>query len=487
MTLKSKAVKGIGWVSLSSGTVQAVKFIAKILLTRILFPEDFGLVAIGLFVIGCFSLLQGLGINGSLIRRAGNDDIKQAADTAFILVLITGVVLWFVSFILAYPAAEFFRNRSAAGVIRVLSFSFLISSFEIVPAALLTREIEFRKRFIPEVLSAGVYAGVALVCARGGYGYWSLVWGYMASVTVNTLVMWLVSGYKPSFAFHKRIAAELLGYGKYIAASVIVAFLMFQCDNAVVGRMLGMQALGHYSMAYAIANMPALSIGLVISGSLYPVFSKLQHDPDKLKRALLLSLKMLTVVLTPLTVGIIIMSGEFVSVFLSDQWEPMVFCLKLLSIFGLFRAMQSMISFLLHAVGEARMDVVNSVIQLVIMAVLIIPLTVAFSIEGTSLAVTVMLILGFTRLLYLTKRRLSLETGALARVFFTPAAGAAVMAVSLYALRHILPFAREPSTAGFIFICGSGALIYAGVSILIDRQVITQAKELAGTLVSRGS
>ncbi len=483
MTLKKRAIKGVLWVSLSSGMVQAIKFIAKIVLTRMLLPDDFGLVAIGLFVVGCFSLLQGMGINGSLIQRRSSADIDQAANTAFILVLITGFVLWALSFLSAAPLALFFKNQAATGIIRALSFTFLISSFEIVPSALLTREIEFRKRFFPEVCSAIVYTGVSIVLAKAGYKHWSLIYGYMASVTVNAVLMWGIAGFRPSFSFNAEIARDLIGYGKYIAASVVVAFVMFQCDNAVVGRLLGVKQLGFYTMAYTIANLPSISIGLVVSGALYPVYSKLQHDPVKLRSTFLKSLKMLAVVTIPIAAGLMVMADSVITIVLGPKWMPMAASMKILSVFAVFRAMQSMTSFLLHAIGEARMDLINAIFQMIVMGVLIFPLTLRYSIDGTSIAVTLMLAGGFIRLLYLTKIKLAFSGREIFHIFFPSCLSAFAMTAVILAARSV--FFRAETVYSFVFECCLGAVVYCMISIAADRRIIGQAQELLRLLAAR--
>lgn len=485
MGLRRKAVHGMFWVCMSSAVVQGIKFFAKIALTRILLPDDFGLVAIGLFVVGSFSLLQGLGINGSLIQRRGETDIPEAANTAFVIVMACGILLCGVTFLSAGPLALFFRNASAAAVVRVLSLTFIITSFEVVPSAMLTRGIEFRKRFVPEVSSSAVYACVSIALAMNGWNYWSLIYGYLASVSVNAVLMWRISGFRPMFSFNRQIARELLGYGKFIAGSVIVAFLMFQCDNAVVGRILGIKELGFYSMAYTIANLPSISIGLVVSGALYPVFARLQHDNARLKTAFLVSLKMLFVMTIPFSIGIMMMSYPFVHLVLGERWLPMVPALKILSVFALFRVMQSLVGFLLHAIGDARLELVNAFFQMLLMAALIFPLSLRFSIAGTSIAVTIMLVTGFIRLLILTKRRLGLAIADFVRVFQGAAVSSVILMVFLLVNNRFL---LVPSTVSrFVVICIAGVCVYVVSSFAADRELLTHVKELTREIAARGA
>jgi O-antigen/teichoic acid export membrane protein len=483
MTFKKKVVQGMFWVALSSGLVQFIKFAVRVILTRILLPEDFGLVTIGLFVVGCFSLLQGLGINVSLIQRRHDGDIRHAADTAFILVIATGALLCGFSFFLAVPLAVFFSNAAAAGIIRLLSFTFIISSLEVIPAALLTREIEFRKRFFPEVSSTIIFAVVSISLAAAGYRYWSLVYGYMASVAVSAGFMWILSGYRPRFTFDAVIARELLRYGKFIAASTIVAFFMLQSDTAIVGKVLGTAALGFYSMAFTVANLPATSVGALFAGALFPVFSKLQSDTVKLRSFFLRSCRILSFLMVPVSVGMFMLSHEFVRIVAGERWVPMTGPLQVLCFFAIFRSMQGLVSFLLQAVGRAKEDFLNTLVQAVCVVVIVVACTLYWGIQGTSLAVTLISFIGFITRFRIVQRAMGISWRELMATLGVPFFSSAIMVCGLWAVKHTLP--PVTSIPVLIGVCLAGAVMYIFSILLIDRSLLAQSQEVMQILMDK--
>lgn len=471
LLIRKKATKGMLWVTLSNGIVQLAKFITKIVLARILLPEDFGIVTIGLFVIGGFSLLQGFGINTSLIQKKHN--VEEAANTAFFLVLLIGTFLFALAFLTSGITARFLNNPEAASIIKVLSLSFIIVSFELVPSAILTRELKFARRFIAEVVSTIVFAVVSITMSFYGGGYWSLIYGHLSSLVVNALFMWYLCNFKPSFNFNRKAAWELLSYGKFIASSAVISFLITQCDNLVVGKFLGLSALGFYSMAYMISNLPSVNISLVVSGAMYPVFSRLQENSEKLKQTFIKSLKAIMIVVLPISSGMISLSDELIRLLLGEKWMPMSWALRVLSIFVIFRSVQNLTGLMLQAIGEAKAELSNAVFEACFMAVAILPLTINYHIVGTSIAVTLMILSGCLRLLIITKKMILLKISDFVDIFRSSIISSVVMLVYLLSIK--LFFAHPVvNLMGLILMVSTGALVYLGVLALVDRKFISE-------------
>ncbi len=473
--IKQKATKGMLWVTLSSGLVQFLKFISKLVLARLLLPEDFGIVAIGLFVIGGFSLLHGLGINTSLIQRRGQ--IRESADTAFILAPLIGICLFVLAFLSAGITAGFLNNSGVALIVKVLSLTFVISSFELVPSAILTRELKFARRFIAEVASSVTYAAVSITLALYGKGYWSLIYGHLSSLAVNAMLMWVLCKFRPSFSFNRKVALELLHYGKFIAFSAVISFIITQCDNLAVGKLLGLSALGYYSMAYTISNLPSVNISLVVSGAMYPVFSRLQDNAEKLKLAFIKSLKAIVAVVLPISLGMFFLSNELIFTLLGKKWMPMNLALKVLSIFVIFRSIQNITGLMLQAIGEAKAELFNSVFEICIMAALILPLTINYHIAGTSVAVTLMIGFGCLRLIFVTKKIISLKVADFLEIFRPPVISSLAMVFYILSIKLFF-FYQGMNILGLIFLVSTGALVYLAAMALVDKKLIIELRSL---------
>jgi len=472
--LKQKALKGFIWTGLSNAITQGIKFFSRIILARILLPEDFGLVAIGLFIIGGFSLLQGLGITTSLVQKKG--DIEEAAGTGVFLSVIIGLFLFIPTFFLAGPIANFFHKPEALGVVRVLSLTFIINAFELVPSALLCKEIEFKKKFIPEVSSAIIYGAVSIISSMLGFGYWSLIYGYLSSTLVSAVLMWIVCDFRPKLKFNQKVALELINYGKFVAGNSVLAFLVIQCDNAFVKKLLGIAALGYYTMAYTIANLPITGIAFAFAGTMFPVFSKLQDKTAQLKNVFVKSLKILMIVILPISCGIIILADQFIITILGAKWLPMAAAMKVLSIFAIFRVIRCLTGTLLQAIGQAKVEFINAIFELLIMITLIIPLTLKYGIVGTSITVSIMFFAGFMWLLIKTKKIILLHRSDYIDIFSAPIFSTLIMFSFTFTLKSL--FFSVNNIFNLIFLSIFSLAAYSLALFILDRKIFTEYRSL---------
>ena len=235
MSLAQKAAYGIAWVALSAVIIRAFSFITKIVLARLLAPADFGLLAVGLLAINSMGLLRDLGFGAALIYKKDDPD-HSAANTAFILLPIVASVLFVLAYLSAPHVALFFDNAAVEPIVRVLALTFIISSFGTVPSMLLEKELEFKKKVLPETVPVAGYACVTIWLALHGYGVWSLVYGQIVSAVLMAMLIWVVSDWRPTFKFDSGVARGLFGYGKHILGASVVIFLnyaLFEMPNII--------------------------------------------------------------------------------------------------------------------------------------------------------------------------------------------------------------------------------------------------------------
>src|SRR4030042_3231124 len=122
---------------------------------------------------------------------------------------------------------------------------------------------------------------------------------------------YVISSYRPRLQLNRTQARELFRFGKWIAGTSILIFLIINGDDIFVGKLLGVVMLGFYQMAYKISNTPTTEITLVISQISFPAYSKLQDNLPKLKDAFLMILKLTAFISFPLAAFIFIIAPEF--------------------------------------------------------------------------------------------------------------------------------------------------------------------------------
>lgn len=386
MNIAKKAMQGIAWVALINLMIRAIRFLITLVLARLLTPEDFGLVAIGLLVVNTIALFRDMGMSSALIYHKG--EIEKAANTAFILFPIIGLGLSGIAFLSAPYTAAFFSEPHSEPVIKALSVTLFLVSLGITHSSLLDRELEFKKQVAPETVSIVSYGLIAVILAFSGYGVWAIVYGKIFSFVVYLIAMWIVFPWRPKLEFDIESAKSLLGYGRHIMGAAIILFALANLDKAFVGKLVGTTALGFYTMAYTVSNMHVLNINNMIRRVLFPTFSRLGDNPASLKRAFIKTVRYVSLFTAPLSLGILIMAPEIILGLLGEKWMPSLLALQILCIAGLLQAISTATTIFLKATGKPETVVRISLVQLVLFIGLAYPLSLAYGVAGTSIAIT---------------------------------------------------------------------------------------------------
>jgi O-antigen/teichoic acid export membrane protein len=476
MSLAKKAVHGLAWVALSTFIIRILDFLAKLVLARLLLPSDFGLVAIGLLVVNTLHLFQNLGFGAALIYKK-DDREYRAANTAFILIPLSGTILFVLAYFSSSFVATFFNNTTVEPIVKVLAFTFIVSSLGVVPSKLLEKELEFKKKVLPETLSVLGYAVVAITLAFLGYGVWSLVFGQVASAILSVALIWMVSEWRPTFTFDKSVARELFSYGKHILGASVVVFLVTNIDDAVVGRMLGMSALGFYTVAYMISNLPATHITHLVSKVMFPTYSKLQDDREALKNAYLKTLKYVSMFSIPASFGIFIIAPDFVRVVLGEKWVLAVVPIQILVFFGLFRSLTATAGTVFTAVGKPDIVTRLVTVRLVFMLVALYPFTLWFGLLGVCLVVLLPSFFLAPYAFSLASKILNMPYRTIYEILRFPFLSSAGMLIVLYSVKYsILDLSSIVELLLFIFI---GIGVYSMLLFMLSKgKIIKETREI---------
>jgi PST family polysaccharide transporter/lipopolysaccharide exporter len=192
---------------------------------------------------------------------------------------------------------------------------------------------------------------------------------------MTLFVSYVIHGYRPRPEFHHGIATDLFDYGKWILGSGIVLFLINQGDDAFVGWYLGATALGFYQLAYRFSNAPATEVTHIISRVVFPTYSQIQTDKEKLRTGYFRTVQIVTVISFPMAVGIAVVAPTFVRAFLGEQWLPTILAMQILAFWGIIRSLGAAVGPLFNALGQPDVNTKLQTLKLVIIAIFIYPAT----------------------------------------------------------------------------------------------------------------
>ena len=243
-----KASRGLGWNYLSFGLGKILNLITISILAHLLVPEYFGIVGLATLTMDYLAVFRDLGLGAAIIQRKRS--IEEAANTAFILNLLAGSTLTLLTFLLAPLAANFFHEQQVVPVMRWLGFTFLINSFGSVHNVLLQRDLNFKRKIIPDLGNSIVKGVISISLALAGFGVWALVIGQLVGTVAATIILWIIQPWRPQLVWKTSIAKELFRYGSSILGVNLLGVWVDSFDYLLIGRIYAATSLAIYTLGY---------------------------------------------------------------------------------------------------------------------------------------------------------------------------------------------------------------------------------------------
>lgn len=280
-SLRYKTIKGVGWSAIDNVAGYAITFVVGIILARLLSPEDYGLlglIAIFTAICNCF-IYSGFG--SALIRKkeATEDDFS----TVFIFNLGMSILFYVVLFLCAPLISEFFDRQELVALIRVSTFSMIISALAATQRTKLTKRIDFKTQTKITIISAIIRGTVGITTAFLGWGVWALVAQDLVGTSMTTILLWHYNKWIPKMRFSKKSFHELFGFGSKLLASGLIDTIWKEIYQVVIGKCYTPATLGQYTRAIMFSSILSSNVTSVVQRVSYPVLSSIQDDKLRLK------------------------------------------------------------------------------------------------------------------------------------------------------------------------------------------------------------
>ncbi len=325
---------------------------------------DFGLIAVAIVAINYLSIFKDLGLGAALIQRRG--DIDEAADTVFTLNLVVGFFLAVTVFPIAPLIASYFGDPQVTPVLRWLGLSFLINAIGSVHIVRLTRELDFRRKLIPDMGNAIVKGVVSISMAFSGFGVWSLVFGQLSGAIASTVLVWTVFPWRPRITVNRSLAGTLFKYGASVMGTDSIGIVTENLATIIVGRICGLATLGVYSIAYRLPEMLVISILWVMGGVVFPAFSAIQNQTNEMREGFLATIRLIEIIATPICLGLVIAADPIIRVLFGDQWLDAIPILRILAVYAWIYSVGFHVGAIYKAIGRPDILFKLSIFTLVI-------------------------------------------------------------------------------------------------------------------------
>ncbi len=366
-TLSNKIINGVKWTGFTVIFGQIILLIKTPILARLLSPSDFGLMGMLLTVVAFASPITEMGLGSAIIQK--NDITKLQLSTLYWLNLLVGVVMFVFVLLISPLIADFFDEQRLVQLLPLLALVFLISPVGSQFEKLMEKELNFG---LPaKARTAAVLAGffISVTLALFGYGVYSLIFGRLGGAVVSSSIFTIhgIKYNRPSMAFSLGQSKSLLLFGAYQVSERLIKILSTNLDKLFIGRFLGAELLGYYTVAHTLVVIPVMTLNPNITKVTFPVFSIIQKDLGKMNEYFTLAMKALMTTNFPIYIGLIITAPTFFKVFFGAGWEPAVPILQILSFGALMWAISNPVGSILLAKGRADVSLILNLFRALVL------------------------------------------------------------------------------------------------------------------------
>lgn len=268
----ARVLRSASWLMLSYGSGQALRLASNLILTRILFPEAFGLMAlVGLVTVG-LAMFSDIGLGPAVTQNPRGDD-PDFLDTAWTVQVIRGFALWAGAAALALPMASFYDEPQLALYLPIAGMALAVAGFNPMRIETAYRHLLVGRLTSLELLSQFIGIAGMVVLALLTRSVMALVLGSVLQALAKLVLTQLfLPGRGNRFSWEPQAAQELVHFGKWIFLSTAFWFVSSQGDRAILGKFLTLESLGLYNIGYFLASFPYL-LGLAVNQRLMmPVY-----------------------------------------------------------------------------------------------------------------------------------------------------------------------------------------------------------------------
>jgi PST family polysaccharide transporter len=461
--------RAIAWSASAKWFTQLFSWISTIIVARLLSPSNFGLFGMATVYLCFAGIFDQFGIADAVLTL--RDLSKRQIAELNSLAVIQGICLFSFSCAIAVPLAHFFKEPRLAMVVIVSSSTFIINAFQVIPSALLKKNLRFKLLALIDTLRQFFQMISVIALAWYGLGYWSLAYSFIVGVCVSTLLTVLAR--RHSFAIpHFAGLRREIRFSREVLSAGLFWYLYSNGDFLVAGRFLGTQALGDYTVAWNISSTPIEKIGNLITGVTPALFATVQKDKSELRRYFLRITESLSCIVLPASIGLAVLADLLVSVLLGTKWVGVIGPLRLLGIFVAFRSLNTVLPKILTAIGNTEFVMWTTAVSAIVMPISFL-VGSRWGTNGIATAWIIMYPIVTAPLYWKTFRQIDLRLHDYLTAVIPAVNASLIMAVLVLGGRLALPLSLPPLFR-LMLLVSLGVAAYSGAFWVLYRERVSR-------------
>lgn len=460
-------LKGLAWTGAFRWGSQLLSWGGTIIVARLLSPADYGLAGMAGVYIGFTQLLCEAGLVAALLRHRNDDRVAQAQLGGFAALL--GLACCVCSILLSGPIAGFFGQPAVRALVIVSSFGFLPRGIQVLPRGMMQRTLDFRHLAWVDGVEALSLSAATLTLAALGMGVWALVCGGLVGAVMGAVVSFYWYPVRLRWPSDLRAIATDVIFGGKVLGSQLAWYAYNNSDFAVVGKFLGSQALGAYTLGWTIANVPVDRISSLVNRVTPAYFARLSHERETLRRYLLRLSEGLALATFPACVGLALIARDLVITVLGPGWEGAVAPLQILAAVSAVRSLFVLAAPILVFTGQVERNLSFSLLLVLILPISFV-IGTRWGVTGVAIVwASVYPVVASIALVRPALRSVRVSWSAYLDALRTPLFATIVMTAAVLALP-----AGAPRVTSLILKVSVGALVYTATAALLLRSRLIQ-------------
>jgi O-antigen/teichoic acid export membrane protein len=455
----SRIRSGLAWKAGSQITLQISRMAVALVLARLLAPGDWGLAAMVLVFTGFVVVFTDSALGSALIQRQDLRD--EDCSTVFWFSGGIGVVLMAGGIALAGPLASFYGEPEIKPLFMALSVGFLVSALGTTQSALFLRDMQFRVFELRAIAATIVGATAGIGIALAGFGPWAIIAQQLAEATTSTILLWILSPWRPSATFSTASLRRLGGF----AGNVFGENVLYQAGRnlgaLLLGRFLGPVSVGTYALATNVILVPFSRIAGPLQQVFFPAFSRMGDDRARMADVWIRATRLVAAISIPSLVGLVIVAPDFVAVVLGPKWSEAVPVIQILAWVGLIQSLQTLTGEVLLALNRSG-TLLRFTALWFVATVTSFAIGLQWGVVGVAASYTVATYLVEPLRTWLTSRALGISPWRFVAALTGVAQASALMGATVLVARLALVSVGFPTAARLVVLVALGTVVYLG-------------------------
>lgn len=370
--LKGRFFRNVSWMGASELVNRIFRLATTLTLARMFNSTDYGLVAI-LYTVAdfanTFSLKYGI---GAKIIQVDDQHLKATCNTAYWLNWLLCGSVFLLQCVAAFPIAQFYGNNLLILPICVLAFNFLLVPLFAVQAALIQRENRLQITALGNVAQSVTGNILTVILALLGFGVWAVAIPMLVSTTTWIAIAYRNHPWRPPGFFHLDRWQDIIRFGTNMLGVELLGKLRSNLDYLIIGRFIGVEALGLYFFAFNAGLGISNSVGYTLLAPLFPHLCEARKDYQLFRRRYFNSLKTLALVFVPLILLQSFLAPFYVPIVFGEKWIPAIPLLILICLSAIPRPFAYAASLLLDAIDKTRITFLFELVFTLVFAIAIL-------------------------------------------------------------------------------------------------------------------